>query len=104
MRETCLMNILYFEKASRKLYLFDYKPDIMYAVQQLQFVALFNTRGLCFPTSSSPLLTTYCDADGRFWSVKGDALIAWKCKKKDLVSKSSIEAENRVMFSAFSEI
>lgn len=31
-------------------------------------------------------------------------LISWKCTKKDRVSKSSTEAENRIMSSAYSEI
>jgi len=34
----------------------------------------------------------------------GDALISWKCKKHDCVSKSSTEAEYRAMSAACSEI
>ena len=34
----------------------------------------------------------------------GDALISWRCKKQDRVSKSSTEAEYRVMSTACSEI
>ena len=34
----------------------------------------------------------------------GGALISWKCKKQDRVSKSSTEAEYRSMSSACSEI
>ena len=34
----------------------------------------------------------------------GDALISWRCKKQDHVSKSSTEAEYRAMSTACSEI
>jgi hypothetical protein len=34
----------------------------------------------------------------------GDALISWRCKKQDRVSKSSTEAEYRAMSTACSEI
>ena len=34
----------------------------------------------------------------------GDALISWRCKKQDRVSKSSTEAQYRAMFTACSEI
>ena len=34
----------------------------------------------------------------------GDALISWRCKKQDCVSKSSNEAEYRAMSTACSEI
>ena len=34
----------------------------------------------------------------------GNALISWKCKKRDSVSKSSTEAEYRAMSAACSEI
>ena len=34
----------------------------------------------------------------------GDALISWRCKKQDRVSKSSTEVEYRALFTACSEI
>ena len=36
--------------------------------------------------------------------VLGDALISWRCKKQDRVSKSSTEAEYHAMSTACSEI
>ena len=73
------------------------------------------THGLLFPTKSALHLTAYGDADWAGcrntrkstigWCVfLGDALISWKCKKQDCVSKSSIEAKYRTMSAACSEI
>ena len=73
------------------------------------------TRGLFFPTNSALHLTAYSDADWvgcldtrmsmTGWVIfLGDALISWKCKKQDCVSKSSTEAEYRAMSAACSEI
>jgi len=67
------------------------------------------------PAESTNNLTTYCDSD---WGaclqtrrsvtgylVKfGEALISWKSKKQDTVSRSSAEAEFRSMASATAEI
>lgn len=72
-------------------------------------------RGLFFPKGSSLQLFAYNDAD---WAgcpdthcstiyccvFLGDALISWKCKKHDCVSKSSTEAEYRAMSTACSKI
>ena len=73
------------------------------------------TRGLLFPTKSTLHLTAYSDIDWAGcqdirkpttgWCVfLGDALISWKCKKQDYVSKSSTEAEYKAMSVAYSEI
>ena len=64
------------------------------------------TRGLLYPTKSGLHLTAYSDADWAGfpdtresttgWCVfLGDALISWKCKKQNCVSKFSTEAEYR---------
>ncbi|KAL9365825.1 hypothetical protein Peur_043698 [Populus x canadensis] len=73
------------------------------------------SRGLFFPTGSSLQLQAYSNADWAGcpdtmkstigWCMfLGDALISWKCKKQDNVSKSSTKAEYRAMFVACSEI
>ena len=76
----------------------------------LQFAtsfAIFEGRllvGCFFPTDTSLQLVAYSDADWAGCSdthrsttgwcmFLGDALISWRCKKQDRVSKSSTEAE-----------
>ena len=116
------------------IYLITTRPDISYAVYQvsqfmssprhLQLAAVHRiirylrgspTRGLFFPTDTSLQLVAYSDADWAGcpdtrrsttgWCMfLGDALISWRCKKQDRVSKSSTEAEYRVMSTACSEI
>ncbi|RZC07885.1 Dual specificity protein phosphatase PHS1 isoform B [Glycine soja] len=71
--------------------------------------------GLFFPADSSVQLQAYSDADWAGcpdtrkstigWCMfLGNAPISWKCKKQDLVSKSSTEAEYRAMSVTCSEI
>ncbi|RVW77694.1 Retrovirus-related Pol polyprotein from transposon RE1 [Vitis vinifera] len=73
------------------------------------------TRGLFFLTGFSLQLVAYNDADWggcpdtrrstTGWCMfLGDALISWRCKKQDRVSKSSTEVEYRAMSTACSEI
>ena len=73
------------------------------------------TCGLFFPTDASLQLVAYSDADWAgcpntrrsttSWCMfLGDALISWRCKKQDRVSKSSTEAKYRAMSTACSEI
>ena len=116
------------------VYLTITRPDISYAVnlmsqfmqqpRHLHFAAVkriiryllgTSTRGLFYKLGSSLTLHSYSDSD---WagcpdsrkSTTGwcmyldDALISWKCKKQERVSKSSTEAEYRAMSSACSEI
>ncbi|KAF5458650.1 hypothetical protein F2P56_022663 [Juglans regia] len=74
-----------------------------------------STRGLFFPKESSLQLVGYSDADWAEcadtrrsvtgWCMfLGNALISWKSKKQDRVSKSSTESEYRAMSSACFEI
>lgn len=72
-------------------------------------------RGLFFPIDNALTLLAYADADWAWcpntrksttsWCVfLGNALISWKCKKQNPISKSSIEAKYRAMSSACAEI
>ncbi|XP_031124289.1 uncharacterized protein LOC116027000 [Ipomoea triloba] len=72
-------------------------------------------KGLFYPTNTSLCLRVFSDFD---WAVcsetrksvtgyavfLGPTLISWKSKKKDTVSRSSFEAEYRVMASTVCEI
>ena len=71
--------------------------------------------GCFFPTDISLQLVAYSDVDWAGcpntrrsttgWCMfLGDALISWRCKKQDRVSKSSTEAEYRAMSTSCSEI
>jgi len=81
----------------------------------IQYLLGTSNRGLFFPAGSSLQLRAYGDAnwagcpDTRksttSWCMfLGDALISWKSKKQDSVSKSSTESEYRDMFVACSKI
>ncbi|XP_068654190.1 uncharacterized mitochondrial protein AtMg00810-like [Aristolochia californica] len=71
--------------------------------------------GLFFPTGSALHLVAYSDADWAGcldtrrsttgWCMfLGDALISWKCKKQDRMSKSRTEAKYRAMSTTCSEV
>ncbi|XP_050217411.1 uncharacterized mitochondrial protein AtMg00810-like [Mercurialis annua] len=81
----------------------------------IRYVLGTPSRGLLFPRGSSLQLQAYTDADWAGcpdtrksttgWCMfLGDALISWKCKKQDSISKSSTEAEYRAMSAACSEV
>ncbi|RVW69064.1 Retrovirus-related Pol polyprotein from transposon RE1 [Vitis vinifera] len=81
----------------------------------IRYVQGTSTRGLFFPAGNSTRLAAYSDADWAGcvdtrrsitgWCVfLGDALISWKSKKQDRVSKSSMEFEYRAMSLACSKI
>eukprot|EP00268_Persea_americana_P043326 TRINITY_DN4352_c0_g1_i1.p1 TRINITY_DN4352_c0_g1~~TRINITY_DN4352_c0_g1_i1.p1 ORF type:complete len:237 (+),score=16.94 TRINITY_DN4352_c0_g1_i1:1085-1795(+) len=72
-------------------------------------------RGIFSPAASAMQLQAYCNVDWagcpnirrpttRWCVFLGNALISWKCKKQNRVSKSSTEAEYRFMSLACSEI
>lgn len=125
---------LYRQLVGSLIYLTITRPDISYAVhivskfmqsprhlhlaavrRIIRYLIGSSTRGLFFSTQSGIHLTAYSDADWAGcpdtrksttgWCIfLGDALISWKCKKQDCVSKSSTEAEYRAMSAACSEI
>ncbi|RVW99372.1 Retrovirus-related Pol polyprotein from transposon RE1 [Vitis vinifera] len=125
---------LYQRLVGNLIYLITTRPDISYAVHQvsqfmtsprhlhlaavqsiIRYLQGSPTRGLFFPTGSFLQLVAYSDANWggcpntrrstMGWCMfLGDALISWRCKKQDCVSKSSIEAEYRAMSTTCSEI
>lgn len=125
---------LYRRLVGSLIYLTTTRPDISYAVHQvsqfmtspqhlhlaairriIRYLRGSPTRGLFFPTGSFLQLVAYSDAnqggcpDTRRstmgWCMfLGDALISWRRKKQDRVSKSSTEAEYCAMSTACSEI
>ena len=79
----------------------------------IKYLLHTSSLGLFFPIGASTQLQAYSDPnwagcpDTRKSTIGwcmflGEAPISWKCKKQDLVSKSSTEAELRVMSAAFS--
>ncbi|RVW45799.1 Retrovirus-related Pol polyprotein from transposon RE1 [Vitis vinifera] len=125
---------LYRKLVSSLVYLTITRSNISFAVQQvsqflqtprrlplaavcriIRYVQGTSTHGLFFPTGNSTCLAAYSDADWAGcmntrrsitgWCVfLGDALISWKSKKQDRVSKSSTKSEYRAMSLACLEI
>ncbi|RVX11444.1 Retrovirus-related Pol polyprotein from transposon RE1 [Vitis vinifera] len=125
---------LYRKLVGSLVYLTITRPDISFVVQQVSqflqtprhlhlatarriicYVQGTSTRGLFFPTGNSTRLAAYSDADWAScsdtcrsitsWCVfLSDALISWKSKKQDRVSKSSTESKYWAMSLACSEI
>lgn len=125
---------LYRKLVGKLIYLTITRPDISYAVHTvskfmlsprhlhlsavrriIRYLLGTPSRGLFFSAGSSIQLQAYSDSDWAgcpdtrksttgWFMFLGDALVSWKCKKQDSVSKSSTEAEYRAMADASAEI
>jgi hypothetical protein len=118
----------------RMIYLTITRPDLAYVVQHLsqfmdqprqphldathkvlRYLKASPGQGLFFPSSSDFRVKAFCDAnwagyvDTRryitgYCVLIGDAIVSWKSKKQQTVSKSSAESEYRAMASTCCEV
>ncbi|CAM8956843.1 unnamed protein product [Rhodiola kirilowii] len=92
------------------------KADHLQAAHKvLRYLKSAPAQGLFYPANQPLLLTAYCDADWGACPITrrsvtgysvllGNCLISWKTKKQTVVSRSSAEAEYRVMAQASCEL
>ena len=90
-------------------------PNMRVATRILQYLKGTSGQGVFFPVESDLQLKTYCDAnwagcpDTRksltgYCVFLGDALISWRSKKQDVVSRSFAEVEYRSIATTTCEI
>jgi len=85
------------------------------ATRILQYIKGTPGQGVFYPAKSNLQLKTYCDADWvgcldtrksltGFCVFLGNALVSWRSKKLNAVSRSSVEAEYRFMATTTCEL
>ena len=90
-------------------------PHLQAVYRILKYLKKSPGQDLFLSTESELRLKSYCDANWvacldtkrsifGFCIFLGDSLISWKCKKQYVVSRSSVESENRAMATITSEI
>ena len=90
-------------------------PHLQAAYRIIKYLKKTLGQGLFLSADSSLQLKAYCDADWvacidtrksilGFYVFLGDSLISWKCKKQQVVSRSSAEFEYKAMVTVTSEI
>ena len=90
-------------------------PHLQAAYRIIKYLKKTLGQGLFLSADSSLQLKAYCDADWvacidtrksilGFYVFLGDSLISWKCKKQQVVLRSSAESEYRAMAIVTSEI
>ena len=90
-------------------------PHLQVAYRIIKYLKKTPRQGLFLSSDSSLQLKDYCDADwaacidtrrsvSGFFVFLRDSLISWKCKKQQVVSRSSTESEYKAMATVTSEI
>lgn len=90
-------------------------PHLQAASRILKYLKNTTGQGLLLSVESELQLKSYCDGNwvvcpntrrsiSGFCVFLGNSLISWKCKKQQVVSRSSTVSENRAMATITSEV